>query len=95
MIELFSTDAALIRLVREAASGVCELEVVAPLHKDLPRRFDVAVTRGRLDAGVEKFAAQRGAPFVVVMPEAGDWLASQGKRGRIAAVGADYRQAKF
>lgn len=94
MIELYSTDPMIIRLVREACTGVCDLEVHRPLFKDLPRVFDLCVTATQLGPGVERFAASYGS-MVVVLPEAGYWLAKKGKQDYQSVIGADYRRVKF
>jgi hypothetical protein len=94
MIELYSTDPHVIRLVTEAASGVCELEVHRPLFKNLPKLFDLCATSGQLNVGVERFAASYGA-MTVVLPEGGEYLAEKGKRGHVSVIGADYRRVKF
>jgi hypothetical protein len=94
MVELYSTDPHLIKLVSEACSGICELEVHRPLFKDLPRRFDLCATSAQLSPGVERFAASYGS-MVVVMPEGGDWLGSKAARGHVSVIGADYRRVKF
>lgn len=94
MIELYSTHAQIIRLVREACSGVCDFEVHGPLFKDLPRYFDCCVTAGQLNAGVERFAASYGS-MVVVLPEGGEWLANKGTRDHVSVIGSDYRTVKF
>lgn len=94
MIELYSTHAQVIRIVREACSGVCDLEVHGPLFKDLPRYFDCCVTAGQLNVGVERFAASYGS-MVVVLPEGGEWLANKGTRDHVSVVGSDYRTVKF
>lgn len=94
MVELYSTDPHLIKLVSEACSGVCQLEVSGPLFKDLPRRFDLCATSAQLSPGVERFAATYGS-MVLVMPEGGDWLAAKATRDHVSVVGADYRRVKF
>jgi hypothetical protein len=96
MIELYTQDNRIARLVREAAAGVCEVEVYSPDRKELAGlSFDLAVTAGRLDSGIEKFAAQHGAPMVVVMPEAGYWMCDKAKRDHLSVIGSDYRSVKF
>lgn len=94
MIELYSTDPHLIRLTREAASGICEFEVHQPLFKDLPRFFDLCATAGQLNPRVERFAASYGA-MVVVLPEGGEWLARKASEDHYSVIGADYRRVKF
>jgi len=94
MIELYSTDAHIIKLVREAASGICELEIHSPLFKDLPRFFDLCATGSQLGPGVERFAASYGS-MVVVLPEASEWLGGKGARDHVSVIGADYRRVKF
>ncbi len=94
MVELYSTDPVIIRLMKEACSGECELEIYGPLFKDLPRRFDLCATSAQLGPGVERFAASYGG-MVVVLPEGGEWLAGRGKRGHLAVIGSDYRRVKF
>lgn len=94
MIELYSTDARLIKLVRDAAAGHCEVEVYSPPFKELPTYVDYAVTSGILSAGVERFSAGFGA-MTVVLPEGGEYLAQKGTEGFASVIGADYRRVKF
>lgn len=94
MIELYSTDPQIIRLVTEACTSVCDLEIHRPLFKDLPRRFDLCATATQLGPGVERFAASYGS-MVVVLPEGGDWLAKKGTHDYQSVIGADYRRVKF
>lgn len=94
MIELYSTDPHTIRLVTEATTGVCELAIHWPAFKDLPKSFDLCATAGQLNSGVERFAATYGA-MVVVLPEAGDWLARKGQGDHVSVIGSDYRRVKF
>lgn len=94
MIELYSTDPRLMRLVSEAAAGHCEVSTYSPLYRDLPDYFDFAVTAGQLNAGVERFAASFGA-MVVVLPEGGEYLAEKGSQGFASVIGTDYRRVKF
>lgn len=94
MIELYSTDPHLIKLMNEAASGICELEIHSPLFKDLPRFFDLCATGTQLNIGVERFAASYGS-MVVVLPEGGEWLARKAQHDHYSVIGADYRRVKF
>lgn len=94
VIELYSGDPHLIRLVREAASGITNVEVYTPKWRDLPTHADYAVTSGQLSAGVERFSAGLGA-MTVVLPEGGYYLAQRASQGRYVAIGTDYRRVKF
>ncbi len=94
MIELYTQDNHTAKLVREACAGVCELEVVSPDYKDLPKYFDLCATSTQLNAGVERFAAGYGA-MVLVLPEGGGWLAAKGQTDHVSVVGADYRRVKW
>jgi hypothetical protein len=94
MIELYSTDPHIIKLVNEATSGICELEIHAPEYRDLPRFFDLCATASQLNSGVERFAASYGS-MVVVLPEAAGWLGLKGTRDHVSVIGADYRRVKF
>lgn len=96
VIELYTQDKRIAKLVSDAAQGVCEVQVYAPLLKELHgMQFDLAVTAGRLDAGVEHFAARYGASMTVVMPEAGYWMCQKAKDDYVTVIGADYRSVKF
>lgn len=94
MIEAYTQDLRLAKLLTEACAGVTELEIYSPDYKDLPKYFDLCATAGQLNAGVERFAASYGA-MVVVLPEGADWLASKGRTDYYSVVGADYRRVKW
>lgn len=95
VIELYSVDTRIIKLVRDAAAGLTDFQVHAPRRPDLPKRFEFVATAGQLNAGVERFAAQYGA-LVVVMPEGGFYLATKAReRGHVSVLGSDYRDVKI
>jgi hypothetical protein len=94
MVELHSQDPMIIRLVTEACSGECELQVYRTDYKQLPRRFDLCATSGQLSPGVERFSAAHGA-MTIVLPEGGQYLADKGKAGHVSVLGSDYRRVKY
>lgn len=95
VIELYSRDNRLIKLVRDAAAGLTGFKVHAPHMRDLPNKFDVVVTAGQLNVGVERFAAAKAA-IVAVIPEAGYWMATEArKRGHLLVLGSDYRDVRI
>lgn len=96
VIELYTQDKRIAKLVTDAAAGVCEVQIHSPDRKELHgMMFDLAITAGRLESGVEKFAATFGAALVVVMPEAGYWMCQKAKDDYVTVIGADYRSVKF
>jgi hypothetical protein len=95
VIELYSGHNGIVKAVRQAVAGVCEVEVHSPPRKDVMRgSFDLVATTGQLNAGLERFAAQFGA-MPLVLPEAAAYLGEKGNRGYVAVLGADYRDVKF
>lgn len=94
MVELYSQDPMIIRLVTEACSGECELAIHRPDYKQLPRRFDLCATGAQLSIGLERFAATYGA-MTLVLPEGGEYLAHKGRRDHVAVLGSDYRRVKY
>lgn len=95
MIELYSGNNGLVKQVRQAVAGVCEIEVHnLPRNEVMRGHYDYVATTGQLTPGVERFAAQFGA-MVLVLPEAADYLGGKGNRGHVAVLGSDYRDVKF
>lgn len=94
MVELYSQDPMVIRLVTEACSGECELAIHREDYKQLPRHFDLCATAGQLSVGLERFAASFGA-MAVVLPEGGQYIADKGKLRHVAVLGSDYRRVKY
>lgn len=93
MIHLYTADPRIRKLMKEATAGVTKLKVHAPPRKELPREFEFVVTTGQLNSGIERFAAQYGA-LVVVLPEAGFWLANEARNDDATALGSDYRDVR-
>lgn len=95
MIELYTQDTRIRRLVEQACAGVCEVEVHSlPRKEVMAGSFDLVATAGGLNPGLERFAAQFGA-MPLVLPEGGEWLGSKGQRDHVAILGSDYRDVKF
>lgn len=94
-IELYSTDARLIKLMKDASTGLTKLNVHKPRWRELPRQFDYVATTSQLSSGIERFAAGYGA-IVIVMPEAGFWLADRARKflSPLTVLGTDYREAR-